>query len=70
MILQVESNSPRPMDVAEVERRHLSLLNCLKRMGFYDPAALIASSISGSGSVRDAQYVDTRSGGRTRVSQP
>lgn len=69
MILQVESNSPRPMDGAEDERRHLSLLNCLKRMGFYDPAALIAAS-SGAGSVRDAQYVDTRASRRARTSKP
>ncbi|MBD8525130.1 hypothetical protein [Pseudomarimonas arenosa] len=68
MILQVESRNPRPMDGAEAERRHLSLLNCLKRMGFYDPVALIAAAGDGAVPLRESQFVDV--GPRTPPSSP
>ena len=62
MILQVESRNPRPMDGAEAEHRHLSLLACLKRMGFHDPAALIAACDGDRPPLREAQFVDSAVG--------
>lgn len=58
MILQVESRTPRPCDGAEAERRHLSLLACLQRMGFHDPAALIAACSSEQPPLRESQFIE------------
>ena len=64
MILQVENRSPRPCDGAEAERRHLSLLACLQRMGFHDPAALIAACNAERPSLRESQFVEPGSESR------
>lgn len=41
MILRLENPGPPSRDIGEARERHLSLLRCLQRMGFYDPIALI-----------------------------
>lgn len=45
MILTFEGQTAAPLvPRGEATQRHAALVRCLKRMGFYDPEALIASA--------------------------